>query len=116
MRSIETGCRDSPRRNRAAGVRCHRTIPERGAPCSQSGADAGSHILFGPGPGLRGHGPFIAVARLQALPVGGDVGPELLGKSDVLGQPQGVADDDVGRGEPAGDERLHTGGRGFDRP
>src|ERR1700730_4641860 len=48
-----------------------------------------------------------AVALLQALPVGGDVGPEILRQPDVVGKPQRKADDDIGRGEPIGAQRLH---------
>src|SRR6202048_1413588 len=61
-------------------------------------------------------GPAKAVTLLQALPVGGDVGPEIFRQSDVFGEPQRIADDDIGRGEPIGAQRLRLASGGFRRP
>src|SRR5258705_2201430 len=41
---------------------------------------------------FRRDGPFVALARLQSLPVGGDIGPEILVPPDGLGDSQRIAD------------------------
>ena len=67
------------------------------------------------GEGLGGNGPLESIARLQALPVGGDVGPEIFGKPNVFGEPECVTDDDISRGEAIGDERLRLARRSAPR-
>src|SRR5450631_4816522 len=71
-----------------------------------SGSRAPRHLLLLAGESFRGDGPLVPVARLQALPVGGDVGPEILCQPDVFGKPQRIADHDVGGGEAIGTQRL----------
>ena len=73
------------------------------------------HLLLLAGEIFSGDGSLVFIARFQALPVGGDVRPEILGKSNVFGKPQRVADDDIGRGDPPGDQRLRSSGRSFHR-
>ena len=62
----------------------------------------GATLLLAAGALFRGDRPLVAVACLQALPIGRDIGPEILRQSDDFGQPQRVADHDIGRGEAAG--------------
>ena len=77
-----------------------RTPGNDGLPCPRL------HVLFDPGALFRRDRAPKTVALLQALPVGRDVGPEIFCQPDIVGQPQGIADYNVGGGEPAGAERF----------
>src|SRR3954454_12923999 len=53
------------------------------------------HLLLFTRAGFRGDRALVAIARLQALPPGSDVGAEIFGQPDAFGEPQGVAHRDV---------------------
>src|SRR5665213_3013053 len=73
-------------------------------------------LLLHAGEIFRGDRPLEPVALLQTLRVGGDVGPEILGKPDIFRKPQRVSDHDIGRREPVGTQRFGVAGSGFDDP
>ncbi len=72
-------------------------------------------ILLDPGLLFRRHCPLEPIALLQTGPISPDVGPEILGQIDIFGQPQRVADHDIGCGEAAGAQCLGVAGRSLDR-
>src|SRR5258708_18020876 len=90
--------------------------PSRNDGAAGSVPNPGSHILLGAGPAFRRHRPLEGVALLQPGPIGGDVRPEIPSQPDIFRQPQGVAVDDIGRGEAPGAQRLGFSGRGLNRP
>src|SRR5260221_1592038 len=62
--------------------------PSRNDSASQeSSTGARSDLLLLAGEFFRRDGPFVTLPRLQTLPIGGDVGPEILCQPDVIGQP-----------------------------
>src|SRR5882757_5923781 len=73
-------------------------------------------ILLLARPAFGRHRPLIPLSLLQPGPIGCGVRAEILGEPDRVGEPQRVADDDVGHGEAAGAQRLGVGGRGLDGP
>src|SRR6516162_5915536 len=75
---------------------------------------AGSNFLAQACGFFRGERPLETFALLQALPIGGDVGPEIYSKSYPVGKPQRVTDDDIRRGEAVRRERIGPGGGGLD--
>ena len=80
-----------------------------------SSPSAWRDVLLGAGAPFGGDRALEAVPRLQALPVGRDIRPEILCQSDIVGQPQRIADHDVGGGEPVGAERFRFAGCGLYR-
>src|SRR5512139_3089650 len=70
-------------------------------------------ILLDAGLALRRHGPLVAIALLQPLPVGRDIGTEILGEPNVSGKPQRITVDDVGGGEAAGAQPFGIRGGGL---
>ena len=75
------------------------TIPEWR---SRSRANAGRHLLLGAGLPFGGDGALETVALLQPGPISRYIGPKILGKPNIVGQPERIADRDVGGGEAAG--------------
>src|SRR5882762_1580503 len=51
-----------------------------------SGANTRRDVLLGAGPVFGHHRALEPVTRLQALPIGRDVRPEILGKPDIVGE------------------------------
>src|SRR2546430_5998983 len=77
----------------------------------RSTAKARGHVLLESGPLFRGDRTLKAVALLQPCPIRPDVRSKILGETDIVGEPQRIADHDVSRGEAAAAQRLGVGGR-----
>src|SRR6185437_12203146 len=63
---------------------------------------SGRNILLDAGLLLGRNRALVCHSLLQAVPVSGSVGSKILGEPDGACQPQGIADDDIGRGETTG--------------
>src|SRR4051794_14931846 len=74
------------------------------------------HFLLLAGEIFRRHRAFVSVAYLQTLPVGPDIWAEIPCPPDILGEPQGIANGNVGGGEAIGAQHLRLAGRRFNRP
>src|SRR5260221_13436685 len=64
------------------------------------------HILFDSGLLFRRHRALVAIALLQPVPICPDIRPKILVEADSTGQPQGIADRDIGGGKAAGAHGL----------
>src|SRR5258707_14013713 len=73
------------------------------------------HALFDAGLLFRRYGALVTLALLQPVPISPDIRPKILVEANITGQPQGIADRDIGGGKAAGAQRFGVRRGGLDR-